>query len=110
VTNMSAPPSFASVTVDSKANIYFDGNVISHTIHFADGTKKTLGVIKPGSYYFGTAAAEKLEIIAGSCQIKKKGSDDTEAIEAGSFFEVGANSGFDITVTGDFCQYICSYY
>ena len=106
---MSLPDSFAAVTVDTKANIYFDGNVISHTVHFADGTKKTLGVIKPGSYYFGTAQAEKLEITAGSCQIKKKGSETVETIESPSFFEVEANSGFDITVSTDFCQYICSY-
>ena len=35
--------SFQNVTVDAKANVYFDGNVVSHTVHFSDGTKKTLG-------------------------------------------------------------------
>lgn len=107
---MSVAESFSGVTADTKANIYFEGNVISHTIHFSDGTKKTLGVIKPGKYYFGTAAAEKLEITAGSCVIQKKGSDVKETINAGSFFDVDANSGFDIEVSDGFCQYICSYY
>lgn len=50
--------SFPNVTVDSIANVYFDGKVVSHTIHLADGSRKTLGLIYPGSFYFGTAAAE----------------------------------------------------
>jgi len=35
---------FANVTVVREANIYFNGGVVSHTVLFADGTKKTLGV------------------------------------------------------------------
>ena len=51
-------PSFSNVTVDAKANVYFDGKVVSHSVHFTDGSKKTLGLIYPGEYHFGTAAAE----------------------------------------------------
>src|ERR1043165_6434119 len=36
---------FSNVTAHAKANVYFDGKVVSHTILFADGTKKTLGLI-----------------------------------------------------------------
>ena len=39
---------FTHVSVAKEANIYFDGQVISRTIIFADGTKKTLGVMLPG--------------------------------------------------------------
>ena len=37
--------SFSNVTVDAKANVYFDGRVVSHTVRFADDTKTTLGLI-----------------------------------------------------------------
>ena len=38
---------FENVTATAKANIYFDGKVISHSIETADGEKKTLGIIYP---------------------------------------------------------------
>jgi purine/pyrimidine-nucleoside phosphorylase len=101
--------SFPNVTVDAKANVYFDGRVVSHTVHFADGSRKTLGLIYPGSYHFGTAAPERMEIIAGSCHIKQD-ADDTEAdVDAGSYFDVPGNSGFTIEVANGICEYICSF-
>jgi purine/pyrimidine-nucleoside phosphorylase len=60
---------FSNVTALAKANVYFDGKVVSHTILFADGSKKTLGLIYPGSYHFGTDKAERMEIVAGDCQV-----------------------------------------
>ena len=41
---------FKNVTVVKKANVYFDGKVTSRTVLFADGTKKTLGIMMPGDY------------------------------------------------------------
>jgi uncharacterized protein YaiE (UPF0345 family) len=101
--------SFPNVTADAKANIYFDGKVVSHTIHFPDGSKKTLGLIYPGTYHFGTAAPERMEIIAGDCKVKLDGNTDTPSIEAGSSFDVAGNSGFTITVEDGICEYICSF-
>ncbi len=101
--------SFSNVTVDSKANIYFDGKVVSHTVHFADGTKKTLGLIYPGNFHFGTAAPERMEIIAGTCKVILDGSSETLVIEAGSAFDVIGNSGFTIEVSEGICEYICSF-
>ncbi|MGA0854837.1 MAG: pyrimidine/purine nucleoside phosphorylase [Luteolibacter sp.] len=101
--------SFSNVSVDSKANIYFDGRVVSHTVHFEDGSRKTLGLIYPGKYHFGTAAPERMEIIAGDCEVVLDGSDKTLAIEAGSSFDVAGNSGFTITVKDGICEYICSF-
>ena len=46
---------FDNISVNAKANIYFDGKVISHSIEFADGSKKTMGLIFPGEYNFDTA-------------------------------------------------------
>ena len=50
---------FSDVTASAKANIYFDGKVISHTLVTAEGDKKTLGLIYPGEYHFGTELAEE---------------------------------------------------
>ncbi|KAB2638256.1 MAG: pyrimidine/purine nucleoside phosphorylase [Verrucomicrobia bacterium] len=102
-------PNFPNVTVDAKANIYFDGRVVSHTIHLADASKKTLGLIYPGEYHFGTAAAERMEIIDGTCKVVLDGSTEFLTFAADQAFEVDANSGFTITVAEGICQYICSF-
>ena len=101
--------SFQNVTADAKANVYFDGKVVSHTIHFPDATKKTLGLIFPGKYHFGTAAAERMEIIAGSCLVLLDGETSALTVEEGGHFDVPANSGFTITVDDCICEYICSF-
>lgn len=101
--------SFTNVTVDAKANIYFDGKVVSHTVRFPDDSKKTLGLIYPGRFHFGTAAPERMEIIAGACSVVLDGTSDVIAVEAGSSFDVAGNSGFTITVEEGVCEYICSF-
>lgn len=101
--------SFSNVTVDAKANVYFDGRVVSHTVHFADGTKKTLGLIFPGKFHFGTAAPERMEIIGGVCEAVLDGTSEVLTVAAGSAFEVAGNSGFSITVDDCICEYICSF-
>ncbi len=100
---------FPNVTANAKANIYFDGRVVSHTIFEADGAKKTLGLIYPGEYHFGTDAAEKMEITDGSCSVILDGHTQSETYSVGASFEVPAKSGFTISVTGGICQYICSF-
>ncbi len=100
---------FTNVSVDTKANIYFDGRVISHNVHFPDGTRKTIGLIYPGVYHFGTAAPELMEIIAGNSKVVLDGTDDTLSIGAGTSFEVPGKSGFTITVDDGICEYICSF-
>ncbi len=100
---------FSPVTATAKANIYFDGNVVSHSIVFPDGSKKTLGIIRPGTYHFGTNAAERMEITDGTCDVRLDGTDQTSTFPAGTSFDVPANSGFTITVTNSLCQYVCSF-
>ncbi len=104
-----AQSEFSGVTAVTKANIYFDGKVVSHTILLPDGNRKTLGLIYPGSFHFGTAAAERMELVAGACRVKLDGASDWKAYGAGQLFEVPAKSGFDIEVTGGICEYICSF-
>lgn len=103
------PEQFAGVTVVTKANIYFDGKVISHSVVFADGAKKTLGLIYPGSYHFGTGAPERMELVAGSAKVTLDDQTATQVYDAGQYFDVPGKSGFTIEVSGAICEYICSY-
>ena len=106
---MSLPTQFASVTVHTKANVYFDGKVVSHTVLMPDGAKKTLGLIYPGSYHFGTGAPERMEIVAGDCRVTLDGSTAVQDYSAGTFFDVPGKSGFTIEVKSGICEYICSF-
>ncbi len=103
------PDTFANVTVTAKANVYFDGKVVSHSILLPDGEKKTLGLIYPGTYHFGTAAAELMEITSGRCTVSLDGETARKDYETGTTFNVPADSGFTIVVEKGICEYICSF-
>lgn len=100
---------YDQVTAVAKANVYFDGKVVSHTILFPDGSKKTLGLIYPGSYHFGTDAAELMEITDGSCEVTLDDSSEVTVFSTGGDFTVPAKSGFTIVVKEGICQYVCSF-
>jgi len=100
---------FSPVTALAKANVYFDGKVVSHTILLADGAKKTIGLIYPGSYHFGTDAPERMEITDGACEVVLDGETASANYAAGTHFDVPGKSGFTITVAGGLCQYVCSF-
>ena len=53
---------FENVTIVKAANVYFDGKVTSRTIKFADGSTKSLGLMQPGEYEFGTAKREIMAV------------------------------------------------
>lgn len=103
------PEKFDSVTVLTKANVYFEGRVVSHSLLFPDGSKKTLGLVYPGDFHFGTSKAERMEIVAGECLVRLPGQPVYKEYTAGETFEVPAQSGFDIRVKQGICQYICSF-
>lgn len=106
---MSLPTEFTGVTVHTKANVYFDSKVVSHTVLMPDGAKKTLGLIYPGSYHFGTGAPERMEIVAGDCRVTLDGSTEAKDYAAGTYFDVPGQSGFTIEVKSGICEYICSF-
>lgn len=97
-----------NVSVVKKANVYFEGKVTSRTVFFEDGTRKTLGIILPGQYEFGTADKEQMEVLAGYLKVQLSGSNDWTLFEAGQTFEVQANSNFKVT-TDEVTDYCCSY-
>lgn len=99
---------FDNVSVVREANVYHDGKVTSRTVLFADGTKKTLGIMLPGDYEFGTSEKEIMEILAGDLEVLLPGEDGWKTIAGGESFEVPGDSKFQLkirTVT-DYC---CSY-
>lgn len=98
---------FENVTVEKEANIYFDGKVTSRTIMFADGTKKTLGIMMPGEYTFSTSLKEEMDIAAGKLEYKLHGGD-WETIDGSGVFYVPANESFDLKVH-TVVDYCCSY-
>ncbi len=99
---------FNNVTITREANVYFDGNVTSRTVTFADGTTKTLGIMMPGDYTFGTAKAELMEILAGALTYKLADSDEWSTVKGGESFNVPADSSFELKVT-ELADYCCSY-
>lgn len=100
---------FENVSAVAKANVYFDGKVVSHTLLFPDGSKKTLGLIYAGEFHFGTDAAERMDIVAGSCRVRLDGSSEWQEYGAGTFFRVPGKSGFDIAVASGIAEYVCSF-
>jgi uncharacterized protein YaiE (UPF0345 family) len=100
---------FNQATVTAKANVYFEGKVVSHSVVLTDGAQKTLGLIYPGSYHFNTDQAEQMEIIAGHCCVTLDGKEETTSYVENQAFDVPANSGFTIKVNEGICEYICSF-
>lgn len=106
---MHVPERFDDVSVVCKANVYFDGKVVSHTVLFKDGRKKTVGLIYPGSFKFDTDAPERMEITVGNCRVRQAGEDQWESYAAGAFFMAPGKSSFEISVSEGILEYICSF-
>ena len=99
---------FDQVSVIKKSNIYFDGKCVSHTVLFADGSKKTIGVIFPSSLTFNTGAPETMEVIGGVCKVRQAGATEWIIYGEGQQFQVGANTHFDIE-TVETLDYVCHF-
>ncbi|ALO27838.1 MULTISPECIES: pyrimidine/purine nucleoside phosphorylase [Leptospira] len=99
---------FENVTIIKKANVYYEGKVTSRTVLFQDGSKKTLGILMPGQYDFGTDEKEIMEILDGDMLVKLPGEDSWKEIKGGQSFEVPAKSRFQMNVK-KISDYCCSY-
>ena len=98
----------AGASVSTRANVYFDGKCVSHSVTLADGTKKSVGVILPATLTFNTGAPEIMECTGGSCEYKLAGSTEWRKSSAGEKFSVPANSSFEIRVSEPY-HYICHF-
>jgi len=99
---------FKNVTAVKAANIYYDGKVTSRTLKFADGSTKSLGIMLPGEYTFGTDLKEIMEILAGELEVRLPGEENFKRLTVPCSFEVPANSSFDLIITAP-TDYCCSY-
>ena len=99
---------FENVTIVKNANIYFDGNVISRTIRFADGSEKTLGFMLPGEYLFSTGDKEIMEILSGELDLLLPESNEWVSIKGGDSFDVPGDAQFTVKIKTP-TDYCCSY-
>ncbi|MFZ5776505.1 MAG: pyrimidine/purine nucleoside phosphorylase [Thermodesulfobacteriota bacterium] len=99
---------FSNVTVIKKANVYFDGKVTSRSVLFADGSKKTLGIMLPGEYEFGTADPEVMEIMAGELEVLLPGESEWRQVRGGESFNVPGNAKFGLRIK-TLTDYCCSF-
>ncbi|GEC96469.1 UPF0345 protein [Zoogloea ramigera] len=106
---MTQTAQFDGVSVVKKANVYFDGKCVSHSIVLADGTKKSVGVILPSTLTFNTGVPEIMEGVAGSCRVRLKGETEWKNYGAGESFQVPGNSSFDIEVADEAYHYVCHF-
>lgn len=100
--------SFSNVKVIKKANIYFDGKVTSRIVIFENGEKKTLGIMLPGEYEFGTDTKEVMEILGGRMEVLLPNAESWITVVEGDSFEVPANAKFKLNVK-EVVDYCCSY-
>ena len=95
-------------SIVTKANVFFDGRCVSHTVYTADGARKSVGVILPATLTFDTAAPERMEIVAGRCRVQLAGSGSTKDYGPGEEFSVAANSSFRIEALEP-VHYVCHF-
>ncbi len=92
-----------------KHNTYFDDKVQS-VGYERNGRRATVGVIAPGEFHFGTDAPERMTVVSGELEVKVAGagSETWRAYPAGTSFEVGGKSGFDVRAVA--CSaYLCEF-
>lgn len=98
---------FENVSVVREANVYFEGQVSSRSVIFADGSRKTLGIMLPGEYEFNTDDKELMEILSGNLSVLLP-DKDWISVKGGESFEVPPNSKFQLKVI-DITDYVCSF-
>jgi uncharacterized protein YaiE (UPF0345 family) len=103
------PVRFDGVSIICKANVYYDGQVTSHNVLFKDGTKKRLGLIRPGVYKFRTEDLERMDITSGSCRVRQADEGQWVTYQAGATFVVPGWSYFEIAVDKGVLEYISSF-
>lgn len=97
-----------NVSIETKANFYFDGKVTSRNVFFDDGSKKTLGIMLPGEYEFNTSQKELVEITSGEIEVLISGEESWKELKTGMSFEVPKDSSFKLKVQ-TILDYCCSY-
>ena len=100
--------SFKNVEVQKQANVYHGGRVTSRTIVTAGGETKTLGVMLPGVYRFGTQAPERMDITQGRCRVRLANETGWREYRAEESFRVPGDSHFEIEAI-ELLDYVCHF-
>lgn len=82
--------------------------MISTSISFPDGSKKTLGVMQEGEYEFSTDQKEIMEIMTGKLEVLLPNNSEWINIKSGESFEVPKNSSFKLKIH-EITNYCCDY-
>jgi uncharacterized protein YaiE (UPF0345 family) len=97
-----------NVTVGTKANVYFDGKVVSRNVFFPDGTVKPWGN-PPGTFEFEVGDKEIVKIVSGKAEVLLP-PDKKEwiTVEKDDSFTVVRNSSYQIRCC-EIVEYMCDY-
>ncbi|MCE7526671.1 pyrimidine/purine nucleoside phosphorylase [Polynucleobacter sp. IMCC 30228] len=98
---------FEQVAVGKKANIYYDGKCVSHTVTLADGTRKSVGVILPSTLKFELSTKEIMEVVDGCAYVSIDGAPE-RAFAAGESWTVEAGGYFIVRTTAP-VHYVCHF-
>ena len=98
---------FNGVSVGKKANVFFDGKCVSHTVTLADGTRKSVGVILPSTLRFDLTTREVMEVVDGTAHVSINGEPEA-AFPAGQSWTVDAG-GYFIIRAEDPVHYVCHF-
>ena len=74
-----------SVDVKVRVNIFCDGKVQSRTLHYPDGTMKTLGVYLPGEFEFHSDGPESVVMTAGEVEVNFPDGKGWQKIKTGEY-------------------------
>jgi purine/pyrimidine-nucleoside phosphorylase len=107
-TNSSSTTAALDGHIQTRANVYFDGKCVSHSVTLADGSKKSVGVILPSTLTFNTGAPETMELVEGQCRVKLAGENGWVTFEGGQSFNVPAQSSFEIEAFTA-VHYVCHF-
>ena len=89
-----------------KHNTYFDGKVQSVGFE-RNGRGHTVGVVDSGEFHFDTGGAERMTVLSGELWARLPGGE-WRPFPAGTSFEVGAKSGFDVRAAAP-AAYLCEF-
>jgi len=98
---------FDQVSVNKKANVYFDGKCVSHTVTMPDGVKKSVGVILPSTLRFDLTTKEVMEVVEGTAFVSINGQAE-QTFKAGQSWSVDAGGYFVIRAESP-VHYVCHF-
>jgi len=98
---------FDQVSVGKKANVYFDGKCVSHTVTLPNGVRKSVGVVLPSTLRFDLSTKEIMEVVDGNAFVSINGAPEQE-FKAGQSWEV-EKGGYFIIRAEQPVHYVCHF-